>query len=210
VLNEADDIGGTQASQIKSCLPEVMIKEAFSEAQCVIDRPLAKAPLLYKIGLKLRQQCDAFHLRHRRRQRPHHANIDKMLGKPARDIVGANGLAVLSRYFAPQSFSLTDGQTGRLYPLCIHHLPKLPDDRAVGRDGAGCVVRDGEAFGERFQVRIDAGFQNYRHVVRAPCWWSLDYAEWARRDHAANRTFSMARGVNRITALWVSSCSAVR
>ncbi len=202
VFDEPDCIGGTQASRIDHLLAEAIVEEPVGEAQRVVNRPLAEASLLDEIGLEVRQQCCARDLRFGQRRRPRHADIDQMLGEPPREIVRLDGLPVLSRHHPAQPFGLVERQCGRRDPFRIHHLAELPDDRPVVLDGGRLVVGDGKTCGERVQVRLDAGLQIDRHVLRTPrCWSDEDYAECAPRHHAANRDFSTPCGIIRVTAL---------
>ncbi|ALJ12072.1 antirestriction protein [Sphingopyxis macrogoltabida] len=73
---------------------------------------------------------------------------------------------------------------------------------AVGFERSRFVIGGREALDERVEIGFDASVLSFRHDHRAPCCWSdEDYAEWAKRDHAANRAFSPRCGIIWVTAL---------
>src|SRR6266436_5017696 len=87
VLHERYHIPCANCVQADRTIAKAVIEEAISEAQCVIYRARAKAPLFDEIGFIVREQLSTRNLRLRQLCWRRHADIDQVLREPPGEVV---------------------------------------------------------------------------------------------------------------------------
>jgi len=70
------------------CLAEAMVEKSASKTHRVRDATRTETALFDEIGLEVCEQCRSRDLRLRQRHGLSRANVDQVLGEPAREIMG--------------------------------------------------------------------------------------------------------------------------